>query len=332
MKIEKLKSGSYRIRKTYQGKTYTVVVPYKPTQKECLRLMADEMDKAIVVKTRMTFETAAREYIETKSNVLSPATIRGYESIIRGISNTFKKKLIGDITSVDIQKEINKYSKDHSPKSVRNNHGFITAVMSMFAPNTIINTTLPQKIKNEPYIPNDDDIRAILKEAKGTKYEIPIMLACFGLRRSEICALTIDDIGDGCVRVNKALVEDKDHNFVIKQTKTAESTRTVVVTKELTDMIKAQGYVYKGYPSSIYAYLKRTLKKLGIEHFSLHKLRHYYASMSHSIGIPDVYIMAGGGWKTDNVLKNVYRHALSDKKEEMLNKPASYISDLISIP
>ena len=33
MKIEKLPSGSYRIRKMYKGKTYTVIFDYKPTQK-----------------------------------------------------------------------------------------------------------------------------------------------------------------------------------------------------------------------------------------------------------------------------------------------------------
>ena len=45
MKIEKLPSGSYRIRKMYKGITYTVVTDYKPTQKEALQLLAAEMDK-----------------------------------------------------------------------------------------------------------------------------------------------------------------------------------------------------------------------------------------------------------------------------------------------
>lgn len=45
MKIEKLPSGSYQIRKMYRGTTYTVVTDYKPTQKEAVRLMADELDK-----------------------------------------------------------------------------------------------------------------------------------------------------------------------------------------------------------------------------------------------------------------------------------------------
>ena len=46
MKIEKLPSGSYRIRKTYKGQTYTVIFDSKPTQKEAMLAMAKELEKA----------------------------------------------------------------------------------------------------------------------------------------------------------------------------------------------------------------------------------------------------------------------------------------------
>ena len=44
------------------------------------------------------------------------------------------------------------------------------------------------------------------------------------------------------------------------------------------------------------------------------------------MGIPDAYIMQRGGWGSDAVLKNVYRHALSDKETEMNDKANSYFS------
>lgn len=150
MKIEKLKSGSYRIRKMYKGVTYTVVTDYKPTQKEAIRLLADEMDKTKTAKVRMTFKTAAEKYIDVKRNILSPSTIKGYAAIIRNLSDRFTKQIITDITSIDVQKEINEYAKTRSPKTVRNANGFISAVLGMFCPNTIISTTLPQKEKKSP--------------------------------------------------------------------------------------------------------------------------------------------------------------------------------------
>lgn len=329
MKIEKLKSGSYRIRKMYKGVTYTVVTEYKPTQKEAIQLLSAEMDKAIVAKQRMTFETAAKNYIEVKSNVISPSTARGYNSLVHRLSKKFRELNISDVTSIEVQKEINAYSKNHSGKTVRNMHGFISAVLAMYAPNTILNTTLPMYVKKEPYIPTDDDIKALITEAKGTEYEIPLMLAVFGLRRSEICALNMDDIGDGVISINKAKVMDANKNWVIKQTKTASGTRTISVPKEITDKIKRQGYVYQGLPNKISKFMRRKQADLNIPYFSLHKLRHYYASVSHSLGIPDQYIMQSGGWKTDGVLKTVYRHALSDKQEEMEKLSGDYLKKLI---
>lgn len=78
MKIEKLPSGFYRIRKMYQGKTYTVVTNYKPTQKEAIQLMADELDKVQRKHEHMTFRRAAEDYVDMKRNVLSPRTIKEY--------------------------------------------------------------------------------------------------------------------------------------------------------------------------------------------------------------------------------------------------------------
>lgn len=46
-------------------------------------------------------------------------------------------------------------------------------------------------------------------------------------------------------------------------------------------------------------------------------LAHYCASIQHALGIPDAYIMQRGGWGSDTVFKNVYRHALSDQEVKM---------------
>ena len=177
----------------------------------------------------------------------------------------------------------------------------------------------------EHSIPTDSDIKRILDYARGTKFEIALTLATFGLRRSEICALTPEDLDGNMLTVNKALVQGADKKWSVKTTKTEAGTRTIYIPDNLADLIRKQGYVYDGYPNSIVCYLQKVQKKLGIPKFSLHKLRHYYASMSHAIGIPDSYIMQSGGWKTDSTLKQVYRHALDDRKGEMQKQAARYI-------
>lgn len=316
MKIEKRSSGSYRVRKMYKGQMYTVTFEHKPTQKEAMQAMAAELDKVQQKYKSLTFKAAAEEYIESKRNVLSPSTIRGYAGIMRQISDRFLSENIHDITVLDVQSEINRVAKDHSPKTVRNHHGFISAVLSMYCPGLNLNTTLPQKVKSEPYIPSDEDIKKILEYSKGTNYEIPIVLACYGMRRSEICALTPADIDGDVVEINKALVQNENKEWVVKRTKTVESTRKIIIPIEIANKIKSQGYVYKGSPGKISAHLSRVQKQIGIQHFSVHKLRHYFASKMSAMNVPEADIMRMGGWETDHVMKGVYRHAMKDKNQE----------------
>lgn len=283
MKIEKLPSGSYRIRKMYKGHTYTVIFDCKPTQKEAMQAMAKELDRVREKHKSLTFQAAAEEYIESKRNVLSPSTIGGYINILGRLSDKILQENIHDIEPVDVQKEINRISKASSPKTVRNYHGFISAVLGMFCPNMKLNTTLPQKLKNEPYIPSDEEVRRVIEASKGTKFEVPIILACYGMRRSEICALEAEDVDGDVVSIGKAKVQDENGAWVIKSTKTTASTRKIVIPAYIADIIRAQGYVYRGNPCSITQFLEGAQDSLGMPRFSVHKLRHYFASKMLSL-------------------------------------------------
>lgn len=329
MKIEKRGPDSYRVRKMYKGQMYTVTFDHKPTQKEAMQAMAKELDKVQTKHMSMNFKVAADEYIEAKRNVLSPTTIRGYKCAMKSISESFQSANINDITSVDIQKEINRLTKELSPKTVRNYHGFISAVLGTFCPNLKIYTTLPQKSKNEPYIPSDEDIRKILEYAKGSQFEIPIILACYGLRRSEICALTLDDINEDTVKIKRAKVLNDKTEWVSKTTKTTASTREIIIPIEVAEQIRNQGYVYKGHPNSITIYLSKAEDRLNMPHFSLHKLRHYFASKMSAMNIPDADIMRMGGWETDHVMKSVYRHSMIDKEEQSKREAAEKLRNAL---
>lgn len=330
MKIEKLPSGSYRIRKMYKGQMYTVTFEHKPTQKEAMQAMAAELDKVQTKHESLTFKAAADKYIESKKNVLSPSTITGYNVTIRQISDTFLEKNVHDITVLDVQTEINRMAKKCSPKTVRNYHGFISAVLGVFYPSLKLTTTLPQKVKKKPYIPSDEEIRKILDCAKGTEYEIPIVLACYGMRRSEICALTMDDVSGDTVIVNKAKVLNENKEWVIKNTaKTTASTREIIIPIEIADKIRERGYVYKGYPNGITKYLERVEDRLGIPRFPMHKLRHYFASRLSAMNVPEADIMRMGGWETDHVMKSVYRHAMEDKNKAAQRKASQELGNIL---
>lgn len=329
MKIEKLPSGSYRVRKMYKGETYSVVFDYKPTQKEALQAISAELDKVKNAYTKMTFRKAAEEYVDMKRNVLSPKTIKEYSELPKRFPDWFNNLPLVDITQVELNRLVNELSKTKSPKTVRDYHGFISSVIGTFRPELRISTKLPQNVKKEPYIPSQQDVRAILEEIKGTKYEVAIWLACYGMRRSEICALAVDDIEGDVVHINKAVVQNEQKKWVVKVNKTTESTRNIVIPMELADVIREQGFVYKGHPGGISKHLAKVEQQLGIPHFSLHKLRHYFASEMSELKIPDADILKMGGWKSDHVMKTVYRHSMMDRDEQAKREAAEKLKSTL---
>lgn len=316
MTIEQLPSGKYRATMMKNGKRYRITYDLKPTKRQAEADLYDLISKEPTSPHHgLTFKEAAEKYVDMKSNVLSPNTVREYSLTCSRLSEWFTSMPIGQISQIEINKQINELASTKSPKTVRNYHGFISAVLGTFKPEMKIYTTLPQKRKIEPYIPSDEDVKRLLSAIEGTEFYIPVILACYGMRRGEICALTVDDIEEDVVHIRSALAIDSAKNKVMKSTKTTESERDIMIPMEIADQIRQQGYVYKGHPNSISKCMERVEKELGIPHFSIHKLRHYFASKLLTI-TDSKTVQALGGWKTDNVLKTVYAHSLKDEQEK----------------
>lgn len=308
MKIEQ-RGNSYRVRKTYKNKTYTLSFDHKPTQKEVTIRMAEIM-QAAPEKGSASFGVCMDKYIESRTNVLSPSTITSYRQLSRMYPQWFLDKNIYDIEQIDIQNAVNEYSADHSPKSVKNYHGLISSVIKLYRPSFSVKTALPARQTKDTTLPTEDDVKRLLVRAKNTEYYIPLLLGCCGLRRSELCALTLDDLDGDMLTINKTMVL-KDNEYIIRyNTKTDTSTRTICI-GSIADAIREQGYIYKGYPNSIIRALHRFQDELDIPRFRLHDLRHFYCSYAHSKGMSEADILANGGWVgNSDVMRRVYRHAI----------------------
>ena len=164
MNIEK-RGNKYRITQDVNGNRYRVSIDHKPSKYEAEQLIHDKISEGSVkCAPSDTFKDAAERYLKLKSNVISPSTIMGYNAIIRALSDGFKNTKLLSIDGLDVQKEINDFSATHSPKSVRNAHGFISAVLSVYNPSLVIRTTLPKKRKYEAVTPSEDDIKRYLLE------------------------------------------------------------------------------------------------------------------------------------------------------------------------
>lgn len=328
MTIEK-RGNKWRIVQMHNRKRYYVTLDHKPGKKEAEMLIAEKIQSGDVSANRGdTFETAANKYINLKSNILSPWTIAGYEKIMRSLSSEFIKTKLSDIDGLKVQKEMNDYTTTHAPKTTRNAHGFISAVLKTYNPNLALHTTLPQKDKFESYMPTDIEVKQILDHAKGTKYEIPFRLGFWGMRRGEICAITSDDLNGRTLTINKAKVYDaKNKTYIIRNMpKTTESNRKIEIDPYTADLIRAkEGEIYSGDIHRLYKRLSEIQKELGIPHFRFHDCRAYFATKSAEEGMPEEQIMHIGGWASDNIMKRSYRKAREEKNKEMCNLYASKV-------
>ena len=298
----------------------------------------DKLEQAIA-GTKLTVADAMDQYIDSKSAILSPSTIASYKAIRRNNLLDLQPLLITKVTQELVQISINKEAMNKTPKTVRNIHGFLAAVLQVYRPDLILHTTLPQKVKAEIAIPTEDEIRLLLNTAKGTEMEIPLILAaCCGMRRSEIAALTWKDVdfGHNTIKIKKALVMDDDNELIEKTTKTTAGTRTIrmfpVVSETLINYKEAHpddgGYISIR-PDIISHRFEKLVKRTGIQHYRFHDLRHYTVSVMLSLNIPKNYIADFVGHETENMIDKVYGHIMQSRKTSVEDQMQEYFAKFL---
>lgn len=190
--------------------------------------------------------------------------------------------LIDAGTNASTEMLLDYLDKNHSPKSVRNAHGLLSAALAEACPELVLRTKLPAKVKPDISVPEDKTVQAMVRFATGTEMETVLLLAAMlGLRRSEIAALVWDafDAEGKTLRINSAMVKAPDGAWVIKSPKTYAGSRVLTLPNFLADHLSALprkgGYIVPVNPDA----LTKRFDRLR-EHFRttirLHDLRHPY--------------------------------------------------------
>lgn len=346
-KITQLPSGAYHAtvysHKDSSGKRHYesfTGFDYNKVLLEAAQFKADKKrGKIDTAQKGITLGKAMQEYLEAKNTVLSPSTYKGYTSIARTHFLDLQQLPINDISASQIQIAISKISARLSPKTVRNIHGFITAVFAMFRPDFSFTTTLPQKKKEEIMIPTEEEIKRLLEIVDGTPMYIPVILgACCGMRRSEICALKWEDINfkRNTITINEALVYNENNKLVEKTTKTIAGTRTIRMFPIVSDaLISFKGDraafdpVVTISPNAITKRFERLMKKHDFPGYSLHDLRHYTVSVMLALNVPKKYIADYVGHESENMIDKVYGHIMVSKKTSVEDQMQEYFSKIL---
>ena len=333
------KSGRYRVQQAYYDdegnrrvKSFTADT-YEDAKLKASLWKKNNNNAGRIMRIKAA--DAVEKYIDTKRSVLSPATVRGYMTIYNTHikDNPIGRIPLDQLTTMQVQIWVSTMASLLTPKSVRNIYMLFNSAVTMFDPKISFSVTLPPRKKSEGYCPSDADIKLLIdkiREDYGEKsdLEIAVMLAAFGtLRRGEICALESDDVSDTSIHVRRSMVRGEYGTWIVKDPKTLDSNRVVELPAFVMDLLKAKkGRIIDKNPDGITHAFSRVVQESGLPHFRFHDLRHYSASIMHAIGVPDQYIMARGGWSSDNVMKTVYRNVIDIEKERQTRKINKYFA------
>lgn len=331
-KAKKLPSGNYRVQYLIDGKRYSftaetaALAEYAALQHKLERKRAKS-------STTKTLGAAIDDYIDLKSNILSPSTIAGYRQIQRNAFPLLIDLPLSKITEKLIQKQINDSAGRLSAKTVRNHYGLLIAVLKnegMMTPNI----ALKPKEKIQYNIPSPEDIPKIMEAVrdKGQLEIFILMVLTMGLRPSEAVAVKWDNYDGEKMLIKGSKVKDADRNYIYKErNKTYHSTRLLdvpeILRSKLDNMDRQSEFILTKTQTAFYNAFQLVLSKNGLPHYRVYDLRHAYASVMLSLGVPDKYAMERMGHSTPNMLKTVYQHTFKNKQDDISKQINSFFDE-----
>jgi len=244
--------------------------------------------------------------------------------------------------------------KKSGATTVRRHHANIRKALQHAVKMDLISSNPADKVekpKQQPFIAgfyNDDELNLLFKKVKGSKLELPIIVAAFyGLRRSEVLGLKWNAIDFKkktlTIRHTIAKVMDDNGNTRLLQkdrTKNKSSFRTLPLIPQVEDLLlrkqdqdqeyrracrSAYSKKYTDYifvdelgmllnPDYLTAGFPHLLEKHGLRKIRLHDLRHSCASLLLKNGVSMKAIQDWLGHSSFSTTANLYAHLDFDSK------------------
>ena len=284
----------------------------------------------------ITVLEAIKGYIDAKENVLSPSTIYAYRVMERNAYGDIGTIKIRRLTSERVQKFISDMTAKKSPKYVRNIYALLTSSVALYDPEITWRITLPRKEIKRAHAPSDDDIKALMELAPDW-LKTCIALGAFGsLRRGEVAALQFRDLDGNILHVHADIVRGNNGSWIRKETpKTSDSFRDVPLPPQVVDLIGTgdpDAPIIPGVdsPNKITDQFTKLRNELGLT-IRFHDLRHYYASISAALGIPQSYTERVGGWHPGSpIMREIYQNPIAQFEEKFAKQLVGHFGEMLS--
>lgn len=312
-KPKQLSDGRWTAQLMVDGKRVSV---YGATVKEyeaaarALKTGAMEMK----VKNIKSLGAAIDAFLESNSNLLSPSTMRGFNSYR---NNRFQDCMDWNIYDPDLdwQRAINSELEDVGAKTVRNAWGLITAAMSFHkAPHPSVK--LPRKTKAERPWLDYKQIDIFLEAIKGEEFELAALMALHSMRLSELIAVKPEniDLKKDVIKIRGARVLNKDGGVVYKELNKTEASRREIpiviprLKELLTPEVMKREWVADYSEKRLYDKVNAVCVKCGLPKVGVHGLRHSFASLAYHLKWQKKSTQQVGGWTNSTIVDEVYSH------------------------
>ena len=214
---------------------------------------------------------------------------------------------LAELTPLRIQGYLyEKMNQGLSPNTVIKHYVMLTTALGMAVRLEMLErspmdrVTPPKKKEARFSFYSPEQLQLLFSAVSGTMMELPVKLAAYlGLRRSEICGLRWEnvDLEAGLLSIREVRTE-VGGSVVLKSPKTRTSARRLGITG-LQD-------------------LQQVLRRQGLPKISLHGLRHGFASVANSQGVPMFDISRTLGHSSMTVTSNIYTHLFDDTEAQAL--------------
>lgn len=342
-KARKLPSGAWFIQLRLGGESIPVTAG---TEKECVRQAtflkseylagkrAPKPEPEPEVEKLPTLTEAIDHFLKNRSNVLSASTIRGYRTIQRNRFKTLMPRSASDITNEEWVAAFNAEAALCAPKTLVNAWSFLTTVLRQEHGLVLPEVKRPQvPVKPQPYL-DANQIKTFLRATEGSRYRVEVLLALSSLRRSEIGALSWNnvDLARRRILVQGALVHNEHNKLTLQESnKNRSSTRYVpIMMNELYEALSQRepktGPVCICHPGTILRAVNRICKNAGLPKVSTHDLRHSFASLAYHLKVPEKVTMEIGGWSDDRTMRKIYTHIAQSDVERYEKEFAGFFN------
>ena len=259
---------------------------------------------------------------------------------------------LAELTPLRIQGYLyEKMNQGLSPNTVIKHYVMLTTALGMAVRLEILErspmdrVTPPKKKEARFSFYSPEQLQLLFSAVSGTMMELPVKLAAYlGLRRSEICGLRWEnvDLEAGLLSIREVRTE-VGGNVVLKSPKTRTSARRLGITglqdlqqvlrrareRRRSDdpkewvVLRQDGTPPK--PDQLTRDLLTVVRRQGLPRISLHGLRHSFASVANSQGVPMFDISRTLGHSSMTVTSNIYTHLFDDTEAQALAAVAKAI-------